>query len=80
MSPRVVGEFTYSPGPREGQWFALLPRFELRAGWARGQDRVLRTRLGGLNPYVVPLAGAAWAEWLVERYVAGRAGYALHTR
>jgi hypothetical protein len=80
VSPRVVGEFTYSPGPREGQWFALLPRFELRAGWARAQDRVLRTRLGGLNPYVVPLAGAAWAEWLVERYVAGRAGYALHTR
>ena len=37
VSPRVVGEFTYSPGPREGQWFELLPRFELRAGWARAQ-------------------------------------------
>jgi hypothetical protein len=50
------------------------PRLELRAGIARGQDDLTRTRLGGLNPYVVPLAGLAWAEHWVERYLALRAG------
>ncbi|RME23993.1 MAG: hypothetical protein D6798_12335 [Deltaproteobacteria bacterium] len=50
------------------------PLFELRAGAARHQDAVTRTRLGGLNPYVVPVAGAAWAEWWVEDYVATRIG------
>jgi len=35
--------------------------------------------VGGLNPYVVPVAGAAWAEWWVEDYVAVRAGGEVHT-
>jgi hypothetical protein len=56
----------------------IAPRIELRTGWARGEDDITRTRLGGLNPYVVPLAGAAWAEWWVESYVALRAGAAVN--
>ncbi len=56
----------------------LAPRFELRAGWAHDQDEVLRTRVGGLNPYVVPLAGAAWGELWVEDYAALRAGGGWH--
>ncbi len=57
---------------------ALAPRFELRAGWAQHQDEVLRTRVGGLNPYVVPLAGAAWGELWVEDYAALRGGGGWH--
>jgi hypothetical protein len=52
----------------------LRPWIEGRMGWAEGADTVTATRLGGLNPYVVPLAGAAWAEFWVEDYAAVRAG------
>lgn len=40
------------------------------AAWGRGEDDLTRLRLGGMNPYVVPLAGAPWrrgsagAPWL----------------
>ncbi len=61
--------------PRPGP---IGPRAELRAGVASGQDEITRTRLGGLNPYVVPLAGAAWGEWWVEDYAAMRLGPSLH--
>lgn len=53
---------------------AVGHRAELRAGWAQGQSLLTRTRIGGLNPYVVPVAGAGWAEWWAESYVVGRAG------
>jgi hypothetical protein len=58
---------------RHADW-TLAPRAELRAGWSQGQDAVSRTRLGGLNPYVVPVAGAAWAEFWVDTYAATRLG------
>jgi hypothetical protein len=61
---------------RHKDW-RLAPRIELRAGTASGQDAISRTRIGGLNPYVVPLAGAAWAEFWVESYGAVRAGPSL---
>ena len=32
----------------------VAPFGELRAGWARDQTMLTRTRMGGLNPYVVP--------------------------
>ncbi len=54
-------------------WIAR-PHLEIRAGLADGVDEITATRLGGLNPYVIPLAGAAWAEFYVEDYVAVRAG------
>ncbi len=72
--PHVALEATWRPA------LEVAPRAELRAGWARGQTFLTRTRLGGLNPYVVPLAGAAWAEWWVESYVAGRAGVSWKNR
>ena len=53
---------------------ALAPRVELWAGLGEGQDDLTRTRLGGLNPWVVPLAGAAWAERWVEDYAVLRLG------
>ena len=33
-----------------------------------------RKRVGGLNPYVVPFSGAAWAEWWARRYAVVRGG------
>ena len=73
ISPHVQGELTYRPT------MLLAPRLEIRAGWARDQTDIERTRLGGLNPYVVPLAGAAWAEWWVEDFAAMRLGLTLLT-
>jgi hypothetical protein len=61
---------------RPAGW-TVAPRGELRAGWSQGQDAVSRTRLGGLNPYVVPVAGAAWAEFWVDTYAAARLGPSL---
>jgi len=52
----------------------VAPRFGVWAGVADGQGPLTRTRLGGLTPYVVPLAGAAWGEWWVEDYAAVRMG------
>lgn len=54
--------------------WTVAPRVEVRAGAMEGASAVTKTRLGGLTPYSVPLAGAAWGEWWVEDYVAGRAG------
>jgi hypothetical protein len=74
LSPAATVEASWRP-----TW-VVAPRVELRAGLAEDADRVLRTRLGGLNPYVVPVAGAAWGEWWVEDYAAARLGAELHLR
>lgn len=61
-----------------GRWPGVFtPRAEVRGAVAAHQGDVLRTRVGGLNPYVVPVAGAAWAEWWAEDFVAVRAGPGL---
>lgn len=52
------------------------PLASVRAGWGANQDALTTTRLGGLSPYVVPLAGAAIAEFRVEDYAATRLGAA----
>lgn len=72
-APHLVVEALWMPDWRVDR-LAVAPRVEVRAGVADGQDDLLRTRLGGLNPWVVPLAGAAWAEWWVEDYAAARLG------
>lgn len=76
LAPHLHGQLTWLPGTEVGAVF-LAPRVELRAGVAEGQDELLRSRLGGLNPWVLPLAGAAWAEWWVEDYAAARLGGTL---
>lgn len=63
----------------QGTWTvddAVAPVAEVRAGWAANTDDVVATRLGGMTPYHVPLAGAAWAEFWVEDYAALRLGAA----
>jgi len=71
LSPHLTLQGRYQPGG------VIAPRLELHAGTAAGQRFLSTTRLGGLNPYVVPLAGAGWAEWWVEDYAAARVGPAL---
>jgi hypothetical protein len=50
------------------------PMAELRAGVSSNVTPITATRLGGLNPYVIPLAGAAWAEFRVDDYAVARLG------
>lgn len=50
----------------------LRLQLEQRFAWGRGEDDLTRDRIGGLNPYVVPLGGVPWAAFLSGRYVAGR--------
>lgn len=40
------------------------------ASYGHGEDDLSRVRLGGLNPYVVPLAGAPWAAFISEKFLA----------
>ena len=68
LAPHLFGDASWQPdGP-------VVPTFEVHAGWADGQDDITATRLGGLTPYGVPLAGAAWAELWVEDYAMARLG------
>ena len=50
------------------------PFIELRVGVSANATEISKARLGGLNPYVVPLAGAGWAEFRVANYAAARIG------
>ena len=68
LSPHLWGSLRARPDRPVG------PRLELQGVVADNQDEVLKTRIGGLNPHVVPLAGAGWGEFWVEDYVATRAG------
>lgn len=38
------------------------------AGWGEREDDLVRARIGGTNPYHIPLAGASWSAFLVERF------------
>ena len=46
--------------------------------WMSGADDLDRARVGGLNPYVVPIAGQPWAGHLVSRLAAAQ--LSLHAR
>ena len=48
------------------------------AGTGRHEDDLTRVRLGGLNPYVVPLAGSPWAGMVAGTFIA--AEISLHVR
>jgi|SRR5579871_1651414 len=74
LQPHLYAEVIYHPVA------TIAPRLELRAGAGYHQTFLTRTRLGGLNPYVVPLAGAGWAEFLVDDFVAARLAVAWSTR
>jgi hypothetical protein len=69
VSSRARLELTIEPK----DW-TIGPLVRVVAGLGHLQDDLTKTRVGGLNPHVVPLAGAAWAEWWVEDFAALRAG------
>ena len=48
------------------------------ASWMWGADDLVRARIGGLNPYSVPLVGAPWAGYLADDFAA--ADVSLHVR
>jgi hypothetical protein len=37
-------------------------------GWGLDEDDLTRARVGGMNPYVVEMPGAAWGEFVTERF------------
>jgi hypothetical protein len=68
VQPRLALSARVSP-----EW-TIGPHLELRAELASDLERINYTRVGGLNPYVVPLGGAGWAELLAEDLAAVRVG------
>lgn len=66
--------------PRFHQWlragFSYFDGARLQvhqeAGAAHRGDDVTRTRIGGLNPYVVRIAGVPWAGFLSQNYASAR--------
>ncbi|MEZ4235350.1 MAG: hypothetical protein R3F59_04160 [Myxococcota bacterium] len=65
VSPHLLAHLDWHPAWR------IAPAVAGWAVWADHTDDVVATRVGGLTPYHVPLAGAAWAEWWVEDLVGG---------
>lgn len=70
FQPHMEGDAHWKPnwryGPVVDGWGAV----------ASGQGALTLSRVGGLTPYEVPVAGAAWAEWWVQDYAVGRIGVA----
>ena len=69
----TVAPFARLVGALEPKWW-LAPHVKVHAGISDGQDAITQTRVGGLSPYAVPVAGSGWAEWWVDDYAAVRAG------
>lgn len=74
LSPHVSARMRWAPA------WTVRPNVNVQVGWAHAQDLVTLTRLGGLTPYAVPLAGAAWAEFRVEDYAAVQLGPELSVK
>jgi len=78
VEPLPYGAQTLSPHLFfDGSWrprWPVAPWLGLHVGWAEEQDALTQTRIGGLTPYEVPLAGAAWFEFWAEDYAVGRVG------
>lgn len=72
-----------NPGEKEilslrqwGAWgvdLSPIARLQIRqwAGWGFNEDDLTRMRVGGQNPYVLPVPGLPWAAFLAQRYVGG---------
>jgi hypothetical protein len=65
---------------RAGVQLSRRVRLQLdeQAIWMWGEDDLTRQRVGGMNPYSVPLAGAPWAGYLAGKLAALHAS--LHVR
>lgn len=73
LTPWFQAELLYHPNT----WL-LTPFTELRAGLlvsdSGSSSPIIRFRFGGMNPYVIPLAGLSWAESWAQYYAASRVG------
>ncbi len=70
---RAQAQARWEPGLRRlDAGLGFLPLLSVHAGIGAGLDDLINTRIGGMNPYVVPLAGAAWAEFHASDDVAAR--------
>ncbi len=83
IDPRNQGEATvlmFRQWLRAGVQAHDRVRFQFLqvAATGRGEDDLTRMRIGGSNPYVVPLAGAPWASLLADLLVAVEVS--LHVR
>ena len=45
------------------------------AGWSDGVDDLGRRVLGGMNPFVIPVAGLPWASLVSERYLVAQSSF-----
>lgn len=52
----------------------ISPSIEAHAATGENLDALHRFRIGGLNRYTIPLAGAAWGEWWVEEFASVQLG------
>lgn len=65
------------------QWFKaghqFMPsariQFSEWAGWSEGVDDLGRDAIGGMNPFVIPVAGLPWASLLSERYLVAQTSF-----
>lgn len=73
LAPKASASMVWRPSTS-----TLTPWIEAHVGSASRQDVLTRTRVGGVTPYAVPLAGAAWAEFLAEDYAVLRLGPSLN--
>ncbi|MGM0556657.1 MAG: hypothetical protein ACQEVA_09800 [Myxococcota bacterium] len=62
---------------RAGRQFMPDARIEFSewAGWSEGVDDLGRNVLGGMNPFVIPVAGLPWASLVSERYLVAQSSF-----
>jgi hypothetical protein len=62
---------------RAGNQFTPDARVEFAewAGWAEGVDDLDRAMLGGMNPFVIPVAGLPWSSLRADRYLVGQTSF-----
>lgn len=70
LSPHLFFDGSWQPA------WPLAPWLAVHVGLAEEQDDLTRTRIGGMTPYEVPLAGTAWFEFWEEDYAVSRTGLA----
>ncbi len=71
IAPHAWAEVLLDPGT------LVAPVMQFRAGYEGLESVMYAPRLGGQMPYVIPLAGAAWAEFQAQTFVATRVTLAV---
>ena len=56
----------------------IAPSIEAHAATSENLDALHRFRIGGLNPYSIPMAGAGWGEWWSAQFATGQLGLRIN--